>query len=214
MQLRKKKAPEIVWQWHPNFRVAEALPDIKPVRTGFLVNSVAVTLAVMALAYLLYITAQIISVNRVANKYQASIDEAQKENSKYLALSNAFFRDSKRLQEVTKFYGPNVSPVQLMNSVAAARPENIWLETVQLNPYSVEPKPGQRVPTLQLVITGTITGEAKDLESLDSFVKKIISAPVLKDRIADPIKDPKIDPPRREGPNLFKFSFTVVLKPV
>jgi hypothetical protein len=214
VQLRKKKAPEITLQWHPNFRVTEALPDIKPVRTGFLVNSVAVTLAVMALAFLLYVTVQIISVNRVAAKYQATIDEAQKENAKYLNLSAAFFKDSKRLQDVTKFYGPNVSPVQLLNTIAEARPENIWLETVQLNPYNVEPKPGQRVPTQQLVVTGTITGESKDLESLDSFVKKIISAPVLKERIADPIKDPKIDPPRREGPSLFKFSFTVILKPV
>lgn len=32
--------------WHPDFRLQEELPDIKPIRTDFLVNGIAWALAV------------------------------------------------------------------------------------------------------------------------------------------------------------------------
>jgi hypothetical protein len=208
----KKKKPEVTPQWHPNFRVVKTLPDIKAVRTDFIVNFVAVTFAVLALGYMLFIEISNFQVGRQITRLQARIDEQHKNNTVDLKLSTQFVHEAKGLQELTKFYAQAISPMQLLMTLVDARPDNILFDSVEITPTEVEGKNRQRMKTQRLVLTGTLTGEADDLKRLDGMVAKIMASPVLKTRIADPANDRKIDN-KREGPGLFKFTVTITLKP-
>ena len=207
----KKRKPEVIYQWHPNFRVVKTLPDIKVVRTDFVVNFAAVFLAVAALVWMIYIETNIFLVDRTINHLQAQIDENKKTNMLYLSQSSKFMHDSKGLQELTKFYGQSVPLVQLLDAVFSARPDNILFDSVSLTPVEISLK-GKRVKTQLVVLTGELTGEAEDLKGLDGMVSKLMDSPVLKPRITDPANERKIDN-RREGPGIFKFTITITLQP-
>jgi hypothetical protein len=83
---------------------------------------------------------------------------------------------------------------------------------VQVTPAEIEGKNRARLKTQQIVLEGTLAGEAEDLRGLDAMVTKIMTSPVLKSRIADPANDRKIDN-KREGPGMFKFTITIILQP-
>jgi hypothetical protein len=208
----KKKKPEVIYQWHPNFRVVGTLPDIKVVRTDFVVISAAVTLAVMAMVWMLYVEVCIFQVDRTMRHLQAQIDENNKTNMLYLSQSSKFMHNSKGLQELTKFYAQAVPVMELMNAVLAARPDNILFDSVTLMPTEIVDKSKKHLKTQAVVLTGELTGEAEDLKALDGMVTQLMASPVLKPRISDPANDRKIEN-RRLGPGVFKFTITITLQP-
>jgi hypothetical protein len=208
----KKKKPEVTFQWHPNFRVVKTLPDIKAVRTDFVVNFAAATVAVLTLGWMLYIESGIFQADRQMTLSQTQIDEHQKTNTTYLQLSGQFVHDSKGLQELTKFYGQNISPMQLLATLTAARPDNILFDSIAVLPTEIEGKTRAKLKTQEIVLDGTLTGEAEDLKGLDGLVQTIMASPMLKPRISDPANARRIDN-RREGPGVFKFTITITLQP-
>jgi hypothetical protein len=209
----KKKKPDVVWQWHPNFRVVKTLPDIKAVRTDFLVNFAAVTVAVLALGWLLYVEGGIMQVDGAIRRLNETIDGNSRVNKMYLSQSSQFLHDSMGLQELTKFSAETIPPLQLLSTVVEARPDNILFDTIKVETTQIEGKNHAHLKTEQVVLSGTLTGEAEDLKALDALVTKLMTSPVLKARIDDPANDRKIDN-RRAGPGLFKFTVTITLKPV
>ena len=48
MKRTKKDAVTAQPNWHPNFRIADSLPDLKVVRTDFFINAISLSLAAVA----------------------------------------------------------------------------------------------------------------------------------------------------------------------
>ncbi|MGA2051736.1 MAG: hypothetical protein ABSH19_00350 [Opitutales bacterium] len=193
--------------------MVKTLPDIKAVRTDFLINFAAMTVAVLALGWLLYVQGSILQVDGQIRRLNDTIDGNSRVNKTYLSESSKFMHESKALQELTKFSSQTVPPFQLLTTLVEARPDNILFDSVAIEPTEIEGKNHVRIKTEQVVLAGTLSGEADDLKGLDTLVTKLMNSPVLKARIADPANDRQIDN-HREGPGLFKFIVTITLKPV
>ena len=213
---RKKKA-EPVFNWHPNFRVVESLPDIKQVRTGFIVNFVAITLAVLALGWTLYTEVQIHKVGNEIDGFNTQIEGLKPTNTKDLAASTKFVTASKPLQFAAKKFSERLRPLDVMGALLDARPENILLDSVDVSAIIIELGPGKKASTQRIIISGTLTSPSS--APVADFVDKVINSPALKSQIATPGKDVKYEPvkydPMKHDPlaGTFKFTVTLTLKP-
>jgi hypothetical protein len=210
--LARKKKPEVTYNWHPNFRVVAALPDIKQVRTGFLVNFVAIFLAMVALGFLLYIEVNIYKVNVESGRFESQIADKENENTKDVAFSTQFYTQSKGLQFVAGFLNQDIPPLDLLDVLAAARPTNILFQSISIDsPVSDSSGNTKKGEGQHVTVSGTLTGEAQDLTALDVLTQKLLAAPVLKSRVADPVRDCKVQS-SREAPGIFSFTITIALK--
>lgn len=209
--LERKKKADPVLNWHPNFRVVETLPDIKQVRTGFLVNFVAIVLALVALAWTVTTEVDIHNHSRDINRLNGEIDKETPANNKNLAASKQFVNKSKALQFSAKFFDGTLPPLDLLDAMLAARPDNILFDSVHIDPVIIETA-GKKIPAQRVVISGTLASESS--LSLDDFVKKILASAALKNRVVDPDKNLKVENKRDAAAGVFKFTLTLNLKPV
>ena len=207
---RKKKADPVL-NWHPNFRVVETLPDIKQVRTGFIVNFIAITLALVALGWTLVTEVEIHKVNTDIEHYNTQIDALRPTNTKDLAASAKFVTTSKPLQFATKFFSEKLSPTAVYACLLDARPSDILFDSVEIQSIVVDLGSNKRANTQSIVIEGTL--HSITLHSLDEFVDKIQSSPVLKGRITGDLKDRRIDHKGDAAAGVFTFTVTLTLKP-
>jgi hypothetical protein len=216
MALRKKK-PDPVLNWHPNFRVVESLPDIKQVRTGFIVNFITITLALIALVWALWTEIQIHNTNAEVDKLNTQVEGLTATNKKDLAASAKFVVTSKSLQFADRFFAQKLSPVSLLQDLAEARPDDILLDGLEINSIILETPPFKKAPTQTVVITGTLTSDT--LLDFNVFVEKVKNCPTLKDHLIltdkKAVDDKFFKPEPRQDitPGAFKFTITITLKP-
>ncbi|HVU38406.1 MAG TPA: hypothetical protein VHC95_08735 [Opitutales bacterium] len=209
--LERKKKADPVLNWHPNFRVVETLPDIKQVRTGFLVNFAAIVLALVALGFTVKTEVDIHNHSRDIDRLNGEIEKETSVNNKNLAASKQFVNKSKALQFSAKFFDGTLPPLDLLDAMLAARPDNILFDAVRIDPIILE-SGSKRIPTQRVTISGTLASESS--LSLDDFVKKILANPALKTRVVDPDKNLKVENKRDATAGVFKFTLTLTLKPV
>jgi len=119
MNLLQKKKPEgaepVVLNWHPNFRNYERLPDIKVVRTAFFINTTAVTVAVLTLAFILFREYQLNSLHRQIEDAQVRVNHDSPQSAKAVQLYRKFQTVERQLQTIASFRSshPIISPIVL-----------------------------------------------------------------------------------------------------
>jgi len=210
--LGRKKKPDPVLNWHPNFRIVETLPDIKQVRTGFVVNFAAIFIAVLVLGWTVYTEVQIHNVNHEIDRLQGQMDGNSAANKKGIAATKNFVAQSKSLQFAAHFYAQRLSPMELITALVDARPDNIYFDSIEISSGGMEAATSKNGVSQRIIISGTMTSNSE--LPLDDYVNKILASPSLKGRIGDPNKDRKIDPRRDSVAGVFKFTITLTLKPV
>ncbi len=209
--LTRKKKPDVVLNWHPNFRDVPSLPDIKQVRTGFLINFVAIILALLALAWTLYAEVEIHKVNHDIAALNAQIESNASTNKKALAATKAFVTASKPMQYAAKFFAQKLPPLELLSSLVDARPDNIVFDAIALDTVVLDLGAGKKAITQRVSIDGVLTSESE--LGLQEFVDKVLASPALKGRMSDSVKDRKIESHRDPAAGAFKFTVTLTLKP-
>jgi len=213
---RKKKADPVL-NWHPNFRVVASLPDIKQVRTGFIVNFFAITLAVVALSWTIYTEVEIHKKGNEIEEYNTQITRLKPTNTKDLQASTKFVTTSKPMQYAVKKLSERLSPLDVMAALLDAKPENILLDSVEVSSVILELGPGKKSPTQRIIISGTLMSATST--PVSDFVKKVVNSAALKSHLALDAKDLKYDPvkydPIKADPaaGSFKFTVTLTLKP-
>jgi hypothetical protein len=209
--LTRKKKPDVVFNWHPNFRDVATLPDIKQVRTGFLINFVAIVLALVALAWTLYTEVEIYKVNHDIAVLNSGIDQNASANSKALAATKNFVTASKPMQYAARFFAQKMPPLELLTSLVDARPDNIVFDSIALDSVVLDLGGGKKASTQRITIDGILTSESE--LGLQEYVDKVSASPALKGRMGDPVKDRKIESHRDAIAGAFKFTITLTLKP-
>jgi hypothetical protein len=127
ISLRKKTAPR---PWHPDFRIAESLPDIKIVRTGFLINLLAILIAVILLLVVGYRETLVWNAHRdidLARDLRAGL---KPENDRALALNRAFMEARATYRDLEVFFSAPFHVDRLILDLAEAKPDEISLETL------------------------------------------------------------------------------------
>jgi len=130
--------------WRPNFRNSERLPDIKVVRTDFLLNLIAAFVALALLGLMAYREYEAADLASRTSDLQGRIRSLNKEDKEHNAASQAFAREMQQVQEASKFLASPVNPVHYLLEVAELQPPQGVLTSFDFIPVSIERGKGKK----------------------------------------------------------------------
>ncbi|MCH8474178.1 MAG: hypothetical protein LAT55_03010 [Opitutales bacterium] len=133
----KKKQPNFR-PWHQDFRMPDELPDIKAVKTNFLVNTVAgFILAVLIIFFLI----KHLEVNRLENELaylEERIERAEPRSNNYSKLNREYQEERSRLDEVDNFLSRPFFITRLVKEFVESAPERLETRSFRYNGSNVE----------------------------------------------------------------------------
>ena len=119
--------------WRPNFVNQSELPDIKVIRTDFIINFVAVTLALCVAFFLLQREYRSFSLAKTISGMEQQIRVADADDVENLKLSESFRESAQYIIEVEKFYDSPILAHQFLLSLASIKPDELIFDTVSLS---------------------------------------------------------------------------------
>ena len=129
MPPRKKKVNYS--PWHPNFRDTLSLPDVKPVKTNFIVN-VAAGLVLLAVAVFFFTKQMELSrLEATVTQLSEEIERDSVRNRHLLQLHTEFQNENRKVTEVVNFLSQPFSPVEFIQQLGAVLPERMVFQSVQ-----------------------------------------------------------------------------------
>lgn len=146
----KKKKKVIVPAWHPNLRNVEELPDIKVIRTDFLINGAAAALVLGAGGLFATQELTIGQVSGERDEHRAFIAGNNTANEAVLKLDDRFQAVSKTGEEIAAFIS---TPFRFSDAVAQMvelMPPTVSLRQINLSPARANPNPKNVALVFQL----------------------------------------------------------------
>lgn len=162
---RKKPKQSLQAHWRPNFRNAETLPDIKVVRTGFLLNLVTISLACVLLGLLVYREYRISTISSAVSAMRANIASTSAADRANVRMSNEFEKVEKQVAEFIAFHNVPGGAADLVHAIAEMQPREVVLNSISFSP-TVTRRGRREIVHYQLVLNGTVT-DAEDRLATD-----------------------------------------------
>lgn len=136
LSLLKKRSeagdlPEVP-SWHPNFRIREALPDVKVVRTAFFVNGASILVAASLAIYVGIGEWQLYTINSQIAATQAQINRDKPASDLAIAQFRKFQADEAKVTEVSAFLKSKPLFSELVLRLARTLPANIAIDSLDL----------------------------------------------------------------------------------
>jgi hypothetical protein len=203
---RAKKETQPLWR--PNFVNAGELPDIKVVRTGFIINLIAVILALLAVGTLVQREYRAHTLANSVSILEEQIRVADSGDEQSLKLSEAFRRSAQYVIELEKFYERPLRYHDLLFGLSQIRPKDLIFNSVSLN-ESITKQGGKDA----LAYTINITGDVRSLTVLDDF-KKILAESALLQVPGFSLEIGESLQGRDEKTGIFPYRLNISLKPV
>ena len=173
MKRIKKEAIVSQANWHPNFRIAEALPDLKVVRTDFFINAIFLSLAAVAVFFLAIREYKTYSLKSEIATWQEKIEVSRAENLAYLGLSKAFKDEKAKFEEVRDFIATDLPVTEFLENLSPTIPEGLDLESMAFGEERV-------------VIRGTILGNSETASiTLSNYLDALRGNPGIGPRFTD-----------------------------
>lgn len=213
MAEKKTKDTLGVPAWHPDFRNNELLPDVKAVRTNFLVNFIALTLALASVGWLVYNEVQAMETTNGTEELRQRIDEGAAKNRQFIKLSKDFSEISPKAEDLTVFFDGYQEPLPMILAISESRPVTISLQSISLGYNSVN-KGSRKKPKYEksprVSLSGVLKGNnAEALDDLDEYKATLQSLEYFEGRL-DSIVVSK--PSRNVKLDLFEFTIVINLK--
>lgn len=164
-----KSKRDIQPYWRPNFVNTSGLPDIKVVRTNFIVNSVAFTLLICIGFVLVQKEYKAFSLKRTIAGLEERVQLAEGEDKAYLRLNQKFRKAAENVVEMEKFYVTPFFPHEFLSEVSLLRPDGLIFNQVSV----LEKKGGTKATAKQVVYEVVVSGEVRTLTALDEFKSKV-----------------------------------------
>lgn len=140
-----KAQASLIPAWHPNFRNAEVLPDVKAVRTAFFVNGAAILVVVGMCVYLIQSTIGLHSLREQTSNWQQQIDKEKAPSDRAVAEFKKFQTEEKQLLELKEFQSSKIVGSEFLLQLGESLPPHVTLSTVDYHGDNV-------------VLRGTIAG--------------------------------------------------------
>ncbi|MCF3649979.1 hypothetical protein [Synoicihabitans lomoniglobus] len=132
--------------WHLDFRNTDRLPDVKPIRTAFFINVIAILIAAATLFNFGSQEMQIYSMNAEISRLEDQIAKDQYPSAAAVKLFKEFQADEKKINEVAEFVKAPLKLSTFMLHLGEILPENIMINSVDWR---------GSVITLRGVVSGT-----------------------------------------------------------
>ena len=193
--------------WRPNFVNQAELPDIKVVRTDFIINFVAVTLTLCLGFFLLQREYRAYSLGQAISQMEQQIRVADADDIESLKLSESFRKSAQYVIEVEQFYDSPFLAHEVIYGLSQIKPDDLIFGSVSLNEFPF--KVGAKTLVAYNVV---ISGKAQNLTVLDDFKRILEEAELLQ----VPGFDLEIDETlqgRDESTGIFPYKLVIGLKP-
>lgn len=173
IKLSKKASASRSYDWRPNFRNYDELPDIRAVRTQFFVPTMAIAIASIFSVYILFqeyramnIGENIQTLEADIGTYEARHDEKVKLNSEFMAIANT-------MDEVVEFESDNLVASDFILTISSLLLDGMHLDRVDYL--------GERA-----VIEGSVLVSAEQASRLvNSYMKSIEDADALQGLLSE-----------------------------
>ena len=154
MALRKSKKSEVP-AWRPDFRDADNLPDIKVIRTDFLLNLISISLAVVLLGVLVYREYRATNLLSSIATLEGGIEGRKDTDAANVLLSKEFTSIEQRIREVVNFHNVPIDADHLLIRLAETLPKTVVLSSINLS-VTVEGEGRKRSAQYILTVAGTV----------------------------------------------------------
>jgi len=198
---RRKNFPA----WHPDFRIGENLPDIKAVRTGFLINLAFIGLAFALLVWLAYREAAIHSHQTNIETLRDEERSMEAESKKVTALNTQFMKRKQIHDDLVKFYDAPFDVSALFADIARIRPGEIAFEEMSYREDERAEKDAVR-RSYRL----SLRGQTRSLRIIEELKSALVSLPSF-DGVEPEISEGAN--PRNAALGTFGFSIEVRFTP-
>jgi hypothetical protein len=188
MALRKKSRKISQPLWRPDFRDVQELPDTKAVRTGFLLNFVAIVVTLGIGIFYAFKEYSLQSVLASLDALETQVEEGTPADNRILKANQRFQQTSRILSEVIAFDRQQVDFPELIRDIAAVRPSSVILSRIDI--LTTDQRTGRAsVPDKLVQLTGRIEGaEAlSPSEVLSQFRASLAEMPSMEGR--NPVTD-------------------------
>lgn len=150
--------------WRPNFVNASGLPDIKAIRTDFIVNFVSIMLAMLAGFYVIQNEYRAYSLNKTISDMEEQILAAEAADSASLRLSVKFRKLAENIVELEQFHVAPFTTFDFLTQISEMRPKGLIFKQL-----SLAERLQKKDATTQVIYSLNITGEVRSLTTLDEF---------------------------------------------
>lgn len=177
----KKSKKSVQPNWRPNFRVEEKLPDIKVIRTGFLLNVAVIVIMfglVGAVGYNEYKTR---SKSASLEELRATYEESTPINRRRITLNNEFKDIALNFEELERFLNTSLTPAELMQLISQTQPPQSLISQLELRGVT-ERVAQEDIFFHRIEITGTMVASDTEREPrlIDNFYNALIDSEALK----------------------------------
>jgi len=193
--------------WRPNFVNQSELPDIKVIRTDFIINFIAVTLALCVAFFLLQREYRSYALGQTISQMEQQIRIADADDVISLRLSESFRESAQYIIEVEKFFNAPLLAHEFLYGLSRIKPEDLIFNSVSLSESTLK-QGGKSL----VKYTININGDAKNLTVLDDFKKVLVEADLLKIEGFDLEIDETLQG-RDEKTGIFPYRISIALTP-
>ena len=157
---KKNKQPH----WHPNFVITPELPDIKIVRTNFIVNGIAISLALGVLFLIGQHEYKAKALEATNARLENRISQAEAGDKENLRLNREFKEAAAYVIEVSKFSKTPFLVHELVQTLSLIKPNDLIYKSISIS-EAVTKEGKKDVITYRV----NLNGDAKSLVVLDQF---------------------------------------------
>lgn len=131
MKLSKKSKPSRNYDWRPNFRDYDSLPDIRVVRTKFFVPALAIAIASALTVYIFFQEYRAMGISKDIQKLEEEIAMRQGEHDEKVELNAEFMKLSRKLSEVVEFKEGKLTASDLLLNLSSRLFDGMHLDRVE-----------------------------------------------------------------------------------
>lgn len=196
--------------WHTDFADRTTLPDVKVIRTSFLVNFASFVVVSSLFSYLAFSEINAAGLRSQMSDLREGIEAKSKQNRQYIKLSKEFEKTAALVEDFQRFYKGLIRPHELLMEIAKNKPEGIVLDEAGFSHIEKKAKSKGGVPESYFMqrIGGTIQGEYENaLAVVDSYVDALKSSEKL-----NPVIDEIEVSSLRRDPVLELFTYVIEIK--
>ncbi len=133
-----KSSAVMVPAWHPNFRIAERLPDTKAVRTSFFINALAIFAAAALALYVGYAELQLKALRDETARALADVRGSKAGSDRALAEYKKFQEEERKILELKSFLAASKLVVSdFIFQLGETLPPEITLGSIDYRPAAV-----------------------------------------------------------------------------
>ncbi|MGB0370977.1 MAG: hypothetical protein ACPGN3_06460 [Opitutales bacterium] len=200
-----KKKQNSHLNWHPDFRVESELPDIKIVRTDFIVNGIAGFVALVALVLVVTREVDLRSMHGNLSDLKAEVASLEQGNAENLKDSKLFKDTAPLITDIEKFKLYSVEPIQTVMAISEILPDGVLLESLRFNEVSRQVKK-RSFPAYRLKLSGV----APSLEAITVLKESLEVLELFSGYPSNVVERPS---PRDEATGFFNFQIDVSINP-